>query len=102
MIIKVLILPTQLPNRKLLIQQLFNCFRRRCSASANATAGKGQGLWQFSFRPYLNITTPAYNIKAGAYTQYHLEPSRRTINLSTSNKRTEDGPSADNCYWSAL
>ena len=54
---------------------------------ANATAGKGQGLWQFSFRPYLNITTPAYNIKAGAYTeQYHLEPSRRTINLSTSNK----------------
>ncbi|EGO8341905.1 TPA: WxL domain-containing protein [Enterococcus faecalis] len=35
---------------------------------ANATAGKGQGLWQFSFRPYLNITTPAYNIKAGAYT----------------------------------
>ncbi|WP_368731330.1 WxL domain-containing protein [Klebsiella pneumoniae] len=35
---------------------------------ANATAGKGQGLWQFSFRPSLNITTPAYNIKAGAYT----------------------------------
>ncbi|MCU2220194.1 WxL domain-containing protein [Enterococcus faecalis] len=36
---------------------------------ANATAGKGQGLWQFSmFNSSLNITTPAYNIKAGNYT----------------------------------
>ncbi|EGO8386470.1 WxL domain-containing protein [Enterococcus faecalis] len=36
---------------------------------ANATTGKGQGLWQFSmFSSSLNITTPAYNIKAGNYT----------------------------------
>ncbi|EGO9016016.1 WxL domain-containing protein [Enterococcus faecalis] len=36
---------------------------------ANATAGRGQGLWQFSmFVTSLNITTPAYNIKAGNYT----------------------------------
>jgi len=36
---------------------------------ANATAGKGQGLWQFTmFNTSLNITTPANNIKAGAYT----------------------------------
>ncbi|HFZ4618185.1 WxL domain-containing protein [Enterococcus faecalis] len=36
---------------------------------ANASAGKGQGLWKFSmFSSSLNITTPAYNIKAGNYT----------------------------------
>lgn len=36
---------------------------------ANASAGKGQGLWDFSmFTTSLNITTPAYNIKAGNYT----------------------------------
>ncbi|HBG9552462.1 WxL domain-containing protein [Enterococcus faecalis] len=36
---------------------------------ANATAGRGQGLWLFSmFGTALNITTPAYNIKAGNYT----------------------------------
>lgn len=36
---------------------------------ANATAGKGQGLWQFSmFDTALNITTSANNIKAGNYT----------------------------------
>ncbi|EGO2618417.1 MULTISPECIES: WxL domain-containing protein [Enterococcus] len=36
---------------------------------ANATAGKGQGLWQFTmFSSSLNITTSAYNIKAGNYT----------------------------------
>ena len=36
---------------------------------ANATVGKGQGLWQFTmFSTALNITTPANNIKAGAYT----------------------------------
>ncbi|EGO8248862.1 WxL domain-containing protein [Enterococcus faecalis] len=36
---------------------------------ANATAGKGQGLWEFiMFHTSLNITTPAYNIKAGNYT----------------------------------
>ncbi|MDV2933519.1 WxL domain-containing protein [Enterococcus faecalis] len=35
---------------------------------ANATAGRGQGLWMFMYRPALNITTPAYNIKAGTYT----------------------------------
>ncbi|EGO9006509.1 TPA: WxL domain-containing protein [Enterococcus faecalis] len=36
---------------------------------ANATSGQGQGLWQFSMHDIvLNITTPAYNIKAGAYT----------------------------------
>ncbi|EGO8081542.1 WxL domain-containing protein [Enterococcus faecalis] len=36
---------------------------------ANATAGKGQGIWKFSmFKTYLNITTPANDIKAGAYT----------------------------------
>lgn len=35
---------------------------------ANATAGRGQGLWQFSLRSYLNITTSANNIKAGNYT----------------------------------
>ncbi len=36
---------------------------------ANAAAGQGQGLWQFSlFNTALNITTPANNIKAGAYT----------------------------------
>lgn len=36
---------------------------------ANATAGKGQGLWRVSlFTTSLNITTPAYNIKAGNYT----------------------------------
>ncbi|WP_429975660.1 WxL domain-containing protein [Enterococcus sp. DIV0086] len=36
---------------------------------ANASAGKGQGLWRFSmFTTSLNITTPAYNIKAGNYT----------------------------------
>ncbi|RXF31533.1 WxL domain-containing protein [Enterococcus faecalis] len=35
----------------------------------NATSGKGQGLWQFSmFSTALNITTPAYDIKAGVYT----------------------------------
>ena len=33
---------------------------------ANAAAGQGQGLWQFSlFNTALNITTPANNIKAG-------------------------------------
>ncbi|MGL9944719.1 WxL domain-containing protein [Enterococcus sp. DIV1315a] len=36
---------------------------------ANATVGKGQGLWQFTmFDTSLNITTPANDIKAGAYT----------------------------------
>lgn len=36
---------------------------------ANATAGRGQGLWDFSmFRTALNITTSANNIKAGNYT----------------------------------
>ncbi|HEQ3593705.1 TPA: WxL domain-containing protein [Enterococcus faecalis] len=36
---------------------------------ANAATGKGQGLWKFSmFSSSLNITTPAYNIKAGNYT----------------------------------
>ncbi|MGM0100513.1 WxL domain-containing protein [Enterococcus sp. DIV0346] len=36
---------------------------------SNASVGKGQGLWQFTmFRTSLNITTPAYEIKAGAYT----------------------------------
>lgn len=36
---------------------------------ANATAGKGQGLWHFSmFGTSLNITTSAYDIKAGNYT----------------------------------
>ncbi|ELZ4624919.1 WxL domain-containing protein [Enterococcus faecalis] len=36
---------------------------------ANATTGKGQGLWEFAmFSSSLNITTPAYNIKAGNYT----------------------------------
>ena len=35
----------------------------------NAATGKGQGLWKFSmFNSSLNITTPAYNIKAGNYT----------------------------------
>lgn len=36
---------------------------------ANATAGRGQGLWQFSmYMTSLNITTSANNIKAGNYT----------------------------------
>ncbi|ENZ5592740.1 WxL domain-containing protein [Enterococcus faecalis] len=36
---------------------------------ANATAGRGQGLWEFiMFTTSLNITTSAYNIKAGNYT----------------------------------
>ncbi|EHB5061688.1 TPA: WxL domain-containing protein [Enterococcus faecalis] len=36
---------------------------------ANATSGKGQGLWRLSmFDTALNITTSAYNIKAGNYT----------------------------------
>ncbi|EGO8882129.1 WxL domain-containing protein [Enterococcus faecalis] len=36
---------------------------------ANATTGRGQGLWQFSmFGTSLNITTSANNIKAGNYT----------------------------------
>ena len=35
---------------------------------ANATAGRGQGLWQFTVAPSLNITTSANNIKAGNYT----------------------------------
>ena len=36
---------------------------------ANATTGKGQGLWEFvMFSSSLNITTPAYEIKAGNYT----------------------------------
>lgn len=36
---------------------------------ANATAGRGQGLWMFAmFRTALNITTSANNIKAGNYT----------------------------------
>lgn len=36
---------------------------------ANATVGKGQGLWRvLFFTTSLNITTPAYNIKAGNYT----------------------------------
>ncbi|MGH1790357.1 WxL domain-containing protein [Enterococcus faecalis] len=36
---------------------------------ANAASGRGQGLWQFSmFGTSLNITTPAYDIKAGNYT----------------------------------
>ena len=36
---------------------------------ANATSGKGQGIWGLSmFDTALNITTSAYNIKAGAYT----------------------------------
>ncbi|WP_429975661.1 WxL domain-containing protein [Enterococcus sp. DIV0086] len=35
----------------------------------NATTGKGQGLWEFAmFTTSLNITTSAYDIKAGAYT----------------------------------
>lgn len=35
----------------------------------NATAGKGQGLWNFEmFSTSLNITTSANNIKAGNYT----------------------------------
>ena len=36
---------------------------------ANATVGKGQGLWKFTmFSTSLNITTSANNIKAGNYT----------------------------------
>lgn len=36
---------------------------------ANATAGKGQGLWHFAmFATSLNISTSANNIKAGNYT----------------------------------
>ncbi|MBF0019952.1 WxL domain-containing protein [Enterococcus faecalis] len=36
---------------------------------ANATSGKGQGIWGLSmFDTALNITTSAYDIKAGAYT----------------------------------
>ncbi|EJV37668.1 MULTISPECIES: WxL domain-containing protein [Enterococcus] len=36
---------------------------------ANATAGKGQGLWHFSmFGASLNITTPYQQLKAGNYT----------------------------------
>ncbi|MCU9762498.1 WxL domain-containing protein [Enterococcus faecalis] len=36
---------------------------------ANATTGRGQGLWQFTmFNTSLNITTSANNIKAGNYT----------------------------------
>lgn len=36
---------------------------------ANASAGKGQGMWRMSmFSTSLNITTPAYDIKAGNYT----------------------------------
>lgn len=36
---------------------------------ANASAGKGQGLWNFAmFSSSLNITTSAYDIKAGNYT----------------------------------
>ncbi|RBR68546.1 hypothetical protein EB42_01687 [Enterococcus faecalis] len=36
---------------------------------ANANVGQGQGLWQFSMlNTSLNITTPANDIKAGAYT----------------------------------
>ncbi|EOJ53080.1 hypothetical protein IGL07_002542 [Enterococcus sp. DIV1368f] len=36
---------------------------------ANATVGRGQGLWQFSmYMTSLNITTSANNIKAGNYT----------------------------------
>lgn len=36
---------------------------------ANATSGKGQGLWRLTmFDTALNITTSAYDIKAGAYT----------------------------------
>ncbi|EGO8062890.1 WxL domain-containing protein [Enterococcus faecalis] len=36
---------------------------------ANAIKGKGQGLWKVSMiTTSLNITTPAYDIKAGAYT----------------------------------
>ena len=36
---------------------------------ANATAGKGQGIWKFSmFNASLTLTTSAYNIKAGNYT----------------------------------
>lgn len=36
---------------------------------ANATSGKGQGLWHFAMRDnYLNITTSAYDVKAGNYT----------------------------------
>lgn len=35
---------------------------------ANAAAGRGQGLWQFTMIPFLNITTSANNIKAGNYT----------------------------------
>lgn len=55
---------------------------------ANATAGRGQGLWQFSmFVTSLNITTPAYNIKAGNYTgnvTWNLVAG--TINLSINKK----------------
>ncbi|MEQ6164508.1 WxL domain-containing protein [Enterococcus faecalis] len=35
---------------------------------ANATTGRGQGLWEFVFGPSLNVTTPYQQIKAGAYT----------------------------------
>ena len=36
---------------------------------ANATAGKGQGLWKLiMFEPSLNLTTTANEIKAGNYT----------------------------------
>jgi hypothetical protein len=36
---------------------------------ANASVGKGQGLWQFSlFNTVLNITTPYQQVKAGNYT----------------------------------
>ncbi|EGO8404093.1 WxL domain-containing protein [Enterococcus faecalis] len=36
---------------------------------ANASSGKGQGLWEFTlFDTSLNITTPYQQIKAGAYT----------------------------------
>ena len=39
---------------------------------ANATAGKGQGLWKFTmFSTSLNITTSANNIKAGTTQEHH-------------------------------
>ena len=63
-------------------------------AIATASSGKGQGIWYSGIRTMnLEVTTPYQQIKAGAYRQHHMEPRRRTINLSTSNE-TEGRTSA--------
>ena len=56
-------------------------------AIATASSGKGQGIWYSGIRTMnLEVTTHTNKSKQVPTQAHHMEPRRRTINLSTSNE----------------